>query len=127
MLIQVGPLVIPRETACLECLRLRQNSNMDNYSERRAIERAYASCDQSPAIHPAMASIAADVAAMEIAKFFGKLPFKAAGILHEINLLKGNWQARRVLKMPRCPICGDLNRVATIAIAKDLLMPGNQQ
>jgi bacteriocin biosynthesis cyclodehydratase domain-containing protein len=122
----VGPLIVPGETACLECLRVRQNSNTPNYEFRRDVEHAYAASDATQPLHPAVTAITAAIAAMELSKFFGKLPFRSAGILHEVNLPRGSWHSRRVLKLPRCTACSSLNHTASVAVTKNVILPGYQ-
>ena len=53
----VGPLVIPGETACFECLRARQNSHLADPETERAAEREAFAGQHVAAVHPAMASI----------------------------------------------------------------------
>lgn len=107
----VGPLVVPGETACLECLRARQNSQMEDYRTRRAAEEAAFEGQGVAGFHPSMASVLGDIAAVELTKLYGDvLPSWKIGTLIEVNLLATRLEARKVLKIPRCPACSPLNR-----------------
>lgn len=105
----VGPLVIPGETACLECLLARQDSHQSNSQRSRPIEESAHEGQSVVGFHPSMASILGDLAAFEITKFFsGVLPGWNVGTLLEINLLSTRMTPRKVLKVPRCPVCSPL-------------------
>jgi molybdopterin-synthase adenylyltransferase len=106
----VGPLVVPGETACYECLRARQNAVMDDPETQRLPERAAFHGQFITAYHPAMASILGDIAAVELLKFFTGIPMSWAGTLFEVSLLQPSMVGRKVLKLPRCPVCSTLNR-----------------
>jgi molybdopterin-synthase adenylyltransferase len=118
----VGPLVIPGETACLECLRARQNSNLDQFVAQRAAEEQSYEGQEVNGYLPSMASILADIAAVEIVKFFTGLPQMRAGHLIEVNLLAGRMESAKVLKVPRCPVCSPLRKTPTIALSLGTLM-----
>lgn len=109
----IGPLVVPGETACYECLRSRQNANMDDPESARATE-AFVFEEQRQHVsgcHPSMASVLGDIAGMELTKFYsGLLPWPNVGSLVEINLLIPSLHVRRVLKIPRCIVCNPINR-----------------
>lgn len=105
----VGPLVIPGETACYECLISRERSHRvakdleywaDSFSyEGQAIA----------GFHPVMASILGDIAVFELTRFYGgKIPEKKPNRLVEVNLLAGTMVGRTVLKVPRCSACSPL-------------------
>lgn len=107
----VGPFIVPGETACYECLRLRQNANMDETEPHWATEAVAFEGQDVSGFHPSMTSILADIAGMELTKFYGGLlPWRNAGVLIEINLLIPSLQARKVLKIPRCIICSPMRR-----------------
>ena len=106
----VGPLVIPGETACFECLRARQNAHMDDPQTQRRAEEVAFEGQAVIGFHPSMASILGDIAAVELTKFYsGVLPLWNVGTLIEVNLLTTHLVARKVLKIPRCPVCSPLN------------------
>lgn len=111
----VGPLVLPYETACYECLRARQNANLVNPDLRRAAEYHAGDGQQVIASLPSMTLTIAGFAATELLKFYGQVPQWHAGHLVEINLLAPDLTARRVLRVPRCSECSAMNRTSSIS------------
>lgn len=106
----VGPLVVPGETACFECFRLRRSTHEADPRARRAIEAAGAGGRSAAGSLPAMASVLGDVAAVELLKLLGlHPPLGGPGTAVEVNLLASDMTARRVLRMPRCPVCSPLS------------------
>lgn len=123
----VGPLVVPGETACLECLRARQNSQMDDPASRRAAESAAFEGQVVAGFHPAMASILGDIAALELSRFYGGwMRSRMAGTLIEVNLLGTQMTTRKVLKVPRCQVCSTLNLRSSVSVDKNVFMPGQE-
>ena len=123
----VGPLVVPGETACYECLRARQNSHLDDPELRRAGEAVAFEGQAATGFHPAMASILGDIAAMELVKFYsGWLVPRLAGSVVEVNLLATAMTARKVLRVPRCGVCGSSRRRPAVSLDKQALMPGHE-
>jgi bacteriocin biosynthesis cyclodehydratase domain-containing protein len=104
----VGPLVIPGQTACYECLRARQNSHMQQPVAQRAPESQAFEGQGVLGFHPSMAGVLGDLAAMELMKFYGRLPLWQVGHLVEVNLMAPSLLSRRVLRVPRCSACGAL-------------------
>jgi len=117
----VGPLVVPGETACFECLRGRQNANMDDPKSARAAEDRAFQGQMVNGFHPSLASVLGDFAAIELTKFYsGSIPASRAGSLIEVNLLYPELNIRRVLKVPRCAVCSNLNRRSSASVTKDI-------
>jgi molybdopterin-synthase adenylyltransferase len=105
----VGPFVIPGQTACFECLRFRQDSNMSDPALARLFESA-ASDSGRLACHPSITTILSEIAAIELIRFFGiGWPWWRVGTLIEMNVITMSTKTRKVLKLPRCPICGSIN------------------
>lgn len=123
----IGPLVHPGETPCFECLRSRQNAHLMDYSHRRAVESAFLNQQAAGGFHPSMASILGDIAAIELTKCFGlPNPLARVGTVIEVNLLGVEMKARRILKLPRCPVCSRLNRAPSTTFTKSYLMGENR-
>ena len=123
----VGPLVVPGESACLECLRARENANMGDPATRRAVEYAAFEGQIVNAFHPSMASILGDIAAMELIKLYGQLiRTRLAGRLIEVNLVVPQMREHRVLKLPRCAVCGPGARRSPVSDSKATFMPGHE-
>ncbi|HLG16592.1 MAG TPA: TOMM precursor leader peptide-binding protein [Blastocatellia bacterium] len=115
----VGPLVVPGETACYECLRARQNAHLKDPETERAAEYAAFEGQEVVGFHPAMASVLGDVAAIELLKFYGiGPPLWRVGALIEVNLLATALKAHKVLKVPRCAACSALNERSSIALTR---------
>ena len=102
----LGPLVVPREGPCFECLWARQNANLEDPARERATEaHAFFGQGVTGYLQP-MARIAADIAAIELLKYFSRaLPGGRAGRLIEVDLMRPAITSRNVLKVPRCPVC----------------------
>jgi molybdopterin-synthase adenylyltransferase len=123
----IGPLVVPGESACLECFRARENAHMDMPEKRRASEYGAFQGQVVNAFHPSMASVLGDLVAMELVKFHGQLMrSQLVGNLIEINLLVPEITTRRVLKLPRCQVCGTLVSRSPVSDDKIAFMPGHE-
>jgi bacteriocin biosynthesis cyclodehydratase domain-containing protein len=113
----VGPLVVPGETACFECMTQRWNSNLGG-SESRWEVHGFDGQDVV-GFHPALATTLGAVAAFELTKFYGiRMPFSVVGRLIEINLMTMEMNSHKVLKVPRCPSCSPLNARAATGLTK---------
>jgi bacteriocin biosynthesis cyclodehydratase domain-containing protein len=123
----VGPLVVPGQTACFECFCLRQDSHQDDPRLRRTVEAAAFEGQGVAGFHPAMASVLGSLAAFELTRFYGGwMSSRLAGTLIEANLVATQLTARRVLKLPRCPVCSPLNRRSAVTPNKSSFMPGHE-
>jgi bacteriocin biosynthesis cyclodehydratase domain-containing protein len=105
----LGPLVVPHEGPCFECLWARQNSNLDPSERERATEmHAFFGQHVASYLQP-MARIAADIAAIDLLKYFSRtLAGGRAGRLIEADLMAPAIRTRNILKVPRCPVCSRL-------------------
>jgi bacteriocin biosynthesis cyclodehydratase domain-containing protein len=113
---RVGPLFVPRETACSACYRARLDANVSSYDRYisvmapiRAGRVARARADD---LDPAIAAIAASLAALEVVLFFAARASESQvrpslyGAFADYSLLTHTTTVHRVLKLPRCPACG---------------------
>jgi thiazole/oxazole-forming peptide maturase SagC family component len=124
----IGPLYVPGQTACYECLRLRQNAHLVDYANRRIVESAFIHSQSVSGFHPAMASILGSIAAIELTKAFGLAPaLTRAGTLIEVNLIGSEMTSRRVLRLPRCPVCSRLNRAPSPSLPAARLAPAGER
>ena len=111
-----GPLVLPGETACYECLTARENSNLSNHMFRRIAEHSAPDGRTVIGYHPTMLSVLANIAAFEIMRFFSRsLPGNEVGKLIEVNLLAMTINTRKVLKVPRCNGCSSMMKHPSIS------------
>ncbi len=124
----VGPIVVPGETACFECLRARQNSHLADAELSRSIEHAAGLGGAINAFHPSMASITADVAAMELLKLHsGAIAPPHYGQLIEVRLLEPAISRHPVLLVPRCTVCSTARTTAPVSIDRTSFLPGNRR
>jgi thiazole/oxazole-forming peptide maturase SagC family component len=104
----IGPLVVPGETACYECLRRRQNAHLNDPE----VERESEITPPGPKIvgfHPSIASVLGDIAAFELTKLYSDvLPLRNSGNQIEVDLLTSKMMKRKVFKVPRCAVCSPL-------------------
>ena len=124
----VGPLVVPGETACYECLRAREDANREEFALRRALEQPTAAVQRQvvSGFHPSMATILGDLAAVELHKYYSlAMPYRV-GTLFEVNLLSPSLTSRKVLKVPRCPVCSPLNKRPAVNPEKGGFLPGGR-
>jgi len=112
----IGPIVVPGETACFECLQARQNSHIEHPKRRRALEAAAFEGQHIVGFHPSMASILGDIVVLELTKLYGQLvPPPKIGTLIEVDLLETRLTGRKVLKVPRCQACSPMTSRASTA------------
>jgi bacteriocin biosynthesis cyclodehydratase domain-containing protein len=114
----VGPLVLPGETACFECLKLRERTHQSQPDLRRQIEAA-AEAEPPIGLLPPLTSSLGDIASIELVKFYGLgLPIGHAGVVREVNLIAGDISSQVVHRMPRCPICTPLNQRPSLSTVR---------
>jgi len=116
----IGPIVVPGQSACLECLRGRENSNLQSVSDARAIDALAFDGRDVVAYHPAMIGVLADVLCLEITKVFGIRPLGQVNRCIEINLLRSEMLSRPVLKLPFCTVCSGTNSSSVIDLSNRL-------
>lgn len=102
---QVGPLVIPYQTACIQCLRSRQNAHLHNIDLERYTEQYAHEGQEVAASHLSIIKSAAEVAAFELIRAFGNFTPNYQPTLIEISLLQAEMSSNVVLKIPRCEVC----------------------
>jgi bacteriocin biosynthesis cyclodehydratase domain-containing protein len=122
----VGPLIVPWETACFECLRARQNSHLADPEIQRATEYRAFEGQFVNGFHPSMASVLGDIAAIELTKFYGRVPRWRVGTLVEVNLLIPSIVTRKVLRIPRCSVCSPLNKHSPASPNRAVYLPSNE-
>jgi molybdopterin-synthase adenylyltransferase len=121
----IGPFVVPGQTACYECTRARQNSNMAEFSLLRAAEHHALAGQRIGTAPPSVTSFVAGVAAIELIKLLTyAIPGRREGQLTEANPLTPSVTHRRVLRLPRCTVCGPVTSPSTTT-SRTTFMPGN--
>jgi bacteriocin biosynthesis cyclodehydratase domain-containing protein len=97
--VELGPLVVPGQTACYVCYELR----------RKAAEPKPGPDDEEPPPGTPALAFAAGVPllALEIVKILTRTAFPVTrGKLWRLGLFDGSVGVHPVLKLPRCPACG---------------------
>lgn len=115
----VGPFVVPGETACFECLLRRERTHARDPATRRLLDEANGAEPGAAGFLPPMASMTGDVAALELVRYFGLgPPLWRVGSVVEVNLLGRDVTARKVLRLPRCPVCTALEKRPSLAVLR---------
>ena len=118
---QIGPLVQPGHGPCLECLRARQNANLDQAELVRAPEETSVLHQDAIGFLPPMADVVSGIAAIEAVKYvLNPRRFKSVGQMLEVDLMNSAMTRRRVLKIPRCRICAATRKQASTRLSKTL-------
>jgi thiazole/oxazole-forming peptide maturase SagC family component len=111
----IGPLTIPGETACFQCLLHRLNSNDRVGLFDTNFDLDSASARAVTPIHPAMLNVLAEVTSLEVFKHHA-LSFPFVGRLIEVNLLQVEVHTRKLLRVPRCAGCSNFERTPSVGI-----------
>jgi bacteriocin biosynthesis cyclodehydratase domain-containing protein len=123
---QVGPFVVPRETACYECLCARENSHLRDHQTLRAVEAASPYGQAVAGFFPSMGSILGDIAALELVKFYaGGMPYRVGHFI-EVNLLAAELSSHKVLRVPRCRACAAMLTQSAFGLERADFVPGPQ-
>lgn len=117
MSVFLGPLTVPGQTPCFECYWRRQNSNLDEPELVRATEAGAFLAQGASGFLPPMAHTAAGLASMELLRFLSQeLPVGNIGRVVEMDLMEPALTRRKLLRLPRCPVCsGQAYRAAPAA------------
>jgi bacteriocin biosynthesis cyclodehydratase domain-containing protein len=103
--IEIGPTVIPNETACYRCYELRRASNTDAFGAELDLRARLAEAGG-----PAAAlniTLGADLVALEVIKTLTHFANAATyGHVYTVDILSMQPRLRPLLKIPRCPECG---------------------
>jgi len=102
--LQLGPTVVPRQTACWTCFDVRRRSNLTEHEEAVLVERAWGDVGMPPtlAVLPGLSFLALDLAKL----LTGFAPVATLGSLLSVSLLSSGTCAHPVLRLPRCRSCG---------------------
>lgn len=105
IVVRVGPLTYPFDTACLRCYLLRADANDPQRDVHRLLRAEASAGPASAAYLPSMVGVAGDVAATEAAKHLAGLPVTTAGRAIALSLVPFRAAVHRVLRVPRCAEC----------------------
>lgn len=116
----IGPLVIPGETACYECLHRRIQSHLPEPEVSSSIESHNFPQQRIVSYHPLMLAALANLAAFELLRYFSNVLDYEPGTLLEVPFLARRMEGRRVLKSPRCPTCSPLMTRSSTTLNKTM-------
>jgi molybdopterin-synthase adenylyltransferase len=101
---EVGPIIVPRQTACFKCLELRKSSNLESYEEYRKTFQSLAA--RNARLGGLNITTGCEVLALEAVKILtGFSRPLTYGSLFSFDLLTLEAVIHPVLKVPRCPQC----------------------
>jgi bacteriocin biosynthesis cyclodehydratase domain-containing protein len=107
----VGPLVIPGESCCYECLLLRRAANLEYGDDLTRIEGALLAATADPAFEALVVALAAHVVLRWIAGHDRTVP----GVLYAVELQPlPAITDHKVLRVPRCPVCSSAEQLAPV-------------
>ena len=106
----IGPAVVPGETACWNCFRLRRLANAENIKSEHDIDANLLAGPDQPRARSFLAPMAAQTGqmlAMEAVKLLTHFtPSRLPGRIYVQNLISGKGQFHTVIRMPWCEFCG---------------------
>lgn len=106
----VGPGVLPGETACWNCFRLRRLAHADAPEPAHELDARLLEAPSSPRARTflaPMAPFAGHLLALEALKLVtGFAPARILGRVYVQNLVTGDAGYHGVVRMPWCPVCG---------------------
>lgn len=104
-----GPLVVPGETACFTCYRLRRAAASGYGEELLVLDRAAVAAASSATVE----RLAAELAVLHALRWLGTRDARLPGTLQSVELADGVVVERHtVLRVPRCPACSGLGELA---------------
>jgi len=107
----VGPLVIPGESCCYECLLLRRAANVEYGEDLARIEAAPLAATADPAFEALVVGVAAHMVLRWIAGHDRTVP----GVLYAVEIQPlPTITDHSVLRVPRCPVCSSAERFAPV-------------
>lgn len=117
--LEIGPLVLPGESACYTCMQMRMFSNLQYKDEYIALENeAFPSTIKTDFI---LMDYATNRIVNEIVKFtIGDTRLNLVGKLMEADMLTGEVNFRPVHRVPRCIDCSNMTNKPLLAV-RDLL------
>jgi bacteriocin biosynthesis cyclodehydratase domain-containing protein len=105
----VGPLIVPGESACYECLLHRLAAHVDYGRDLVRIESSTSAAGDLTPLHAIAAGVAAQLALGWVVGLDSTLP----GSLHVLELRPVlSLASHPILRVPRCPACSTAERLA---------------
>ncbi|HKH50047.1 MAG TPA: TOMM precursor leader peptide-binding protein [Thermoanaerobaculia bacterium] len=106
----IGPVVVPGETACWNCFRLRRLANADYPAAAHELDASLTGAPAEPrarAYLAPMAPLAGHLLALEALQLLaGYAPSRLPGRVRVHNLVTGESSLHGIVHMPWCELCG---------------------
>jgi bacteriocin biosynthesis cyclodehydratase domain-containing protein len=105
----VGPLVVPGESCCWECVTLRRAANLDYGDDLHDLESAPTMATIDVGLQAVVVALVAHLAVRWVVGADTTLP----GVLYAVEARPAlAISEHTVLRVPRCPVCSDVERLA---------------
>lgn len=103
--VEIGPTIVPGDTACYRCMELRRSANVGYYDDLLENHRLLAG--ENLSVGALNITFGYELLALEIVKILtGFSRPMTYGTLFRLDLLSMESRLHPVLKIPRCPECG---------------------
>jgi bacteriocin biosynthesis cyclodehydratase domain-containing protein len=102
----VGPAVFPDETACYECFKRRTLANVTNRDGYTTYRDVVAEDDLQTAQLPGLRRAVAGMLSLDLLHLLAYGVGYTAERVVTMNAIDLSMETNRVLKLPRCPVCG---------------------
>ena len=121
--VEVGPTVLPRETACYDCYQHRQQSNLADPDRHQALQRALS--QQAPPLLDIQITPCVSLLCYEILRLLSQeVPPLTLTAVMEFTLTTAELVRHPLLKVPRCPTCRrDIRPFAPVRFWSELATP----
>jgi bacteriocin biosynthesis cyclodehydratase domain-containing protein len=105
----VGPLIVPDESCCFECVLRRRGANLDYGDQFRRIEQVPLAARADPAFEACAGALAAHL----VLRWIGAQDHSLPGVLYTLEARPAPAVGEHpVLRVPRCPVCSPVERLA---------------
>lgn len=118
----LGPLVVPRESSCVECYFQRLYANLTHREEFDELQRVVAARREW---FRSVSTLAAPYFRYSILRYLAHIAFQLhdvvePGVVYSCDALKTEMHRKPVMKLPRCPVCGRVRRDEPMHSVRDL-------
>jgi bacteriocin biosynthesis cyclodehydratase domain-containing protein len=108
-LASVGPLVVPDETCCYECLLRRRAANVEWGEDLADVQEAPLAARAGASLELLLSTVAAHIAL----RWLVGHDTSVAGVLYALDVMPAlTLTEHPVLRVPRCPVCSPVERRA---------------
>lgn len=117
LVIRVGPMTHPFDTACLRCYLLRVDANDPHWEVHQLLRGQDGDGYSGAGFLAPMAAVAGQIAGLEAVKQLSGLPVTTIGRSIGLSLVPFRCAVHRVLRVPRCPACSGTARQGAPVVA----------